>query len=155
MLHFVVNEGEGLQLLTRQEVKCDRLVLKTLRPNFRDLAHTDVDIVDLILQFEAVNLERGVGQQVLDEVGKTRPVGLHLRKDFHLTRVQRTEFLRQKQMEVSTHNCQRRLEFVRGGGQSITAATAMLIAKDLEFLPDGSNIRWLHGNGSIPLPQRS
>jgi hypothetical protein len=70
-------------------------VLKALRPDFGDLANAAVDVAHLVVQLQAVNLEGGVGQKVLDEVGQAGAIGLHLGQNFHLARTQRAEFFRQ------------------------------------------------------------
>ena len=68
MLDLVIVEGEGLQLPTGQEIKGDRFVLKPLCPNFSDLTDTAIHIAHFIMHLEAVNLEGGISQEVLDEV---------------------------------------------------------------------------------------
>ena len=74
MLHLEAVEREGRDVVARQEIKGNCLILKTLRPNFCDLAHAGVDICHLVLHFEAVDLQGCVGQQVLNEVAKPMPL---------------------------------------------------------------------------------
>ena len=126
MLHLVPIERKGGQLFVGKEIKRDRLVLKALRPNFSDLAQAGVDVGDFVLHLEAVDLERGVGEHILDEVGQTHAVVLHFAEDFELLRSQRSELLRQQQMQVASHDRQRRLQLVRGGGKRIAARGAMM-----------------------------